>query len=102
MSHDLTAEYDGLAVEHGRHMAAGKTERAEAVRGELARVGSLIEAQAAAHTAEAERHENEGRDVPAARARIRARELREHLETAAQSLPLEQAAPSRKRTGGSA
>jgi len=100
--HDRTAELDAYVAEHARHERDGNAESAAAVRGEVQRVVTEIEAEVAAKLAEAENHEAAGQEMLGARARTRVRELRTHLENAASSLPLENATPPRKRSGGQA
>ncbi|MFF5004681.1 hypothetical protein ACFY3G_17845 [Streptomyces phaeochromogenes] len=80
MSHDLLAELAGYQAEFAREDRNGRTERADAVREELDRVRGEIEAKAEDLEAKSAEYVDEGQDVRAAQAAVRARELRQALE----------------------
>lgn len=73
MAHDLLAELAGYESELAGYK--NRPERAADVRKEIERVGGLIVREIDRLLAVAEGHEDEGRDVPAARARIEAKRL---------------------------
>jgi hypothetical protein len=75
MSHDLLAELTGYRNE----LTAVSGERAEAVKGEIERVTAEIRQKAEALDARAEAHDEGGQDVPAAEARVEARQLRDAI-----------------------
>lgn len=100
MSHDRTAEFDGYVNEYRHHHKAGNTDALPAIKAEIDRVSGDIEAEADERTRAAEVHEEAGQDVLAARARVRARELRGHLETAVANLPQDVTVPPRKGSKG--
>lgn len=80
MAHDLLAELAGYQAEFAREDRNKRTERAAAVREEIDRVRGEIEAKADDLEAEAAGFVDEGQDVRAAQAAVRARELRQALE----------------------
>jgi len=103
MSHDLIAELAGYRNELAGYLRAGSTERAAAVREQMAAVTAAISGEADRLVARAENHEQAGQDVLAARARVEARRLRHAVddaevvqETAADATPRETAV-TRKR-----
>lgn len=101
MSHDLIAELGAYRVERGNLAAVGKDERAELVDGEIERVTAAITARADELDAQADEHDEHGRDGLAGEARIESRRYREAItppgENASQSAPRHRARP-RQRT----
>lgn len=105
--HDLLAELRAYRVELAEHETYGRTERAKLTRAGLAGVVTAVMDKVKQLTNQAELHEAQGADVPAAQARVEARRfqtaLDEHapgepLEDTASSTPLQRAVPPRGRT----
>lgn len=103
MSHDLIAELEGYRAELAGYVRGNRPERAKAVREEMAKVVKAIGVEADKLIAQAQNHEEEGRDIPAAQARVEARRLRRPLadlapaeETAADTTPRETATTKKK------
>lgn len=75
MAHDVLAELAGYQNELAREVQLGRDERAAAIRDQIARVRSQISASIDALEAEYENLVEAGKDLQAAQAAIRAREL---------------------------
>lgn len=96
--HDLVAELGGYNAELEREENAGRSERADAVRGEIARVRKAIADLAEQYETEAEQQLETGLDVKAGQASVEARRLRKVLEEAGpHPAPLENTAESRPK-----
>ncbi|MFI0484884.1 hypothetical protein [Actinomadura sp. 9N215] len=78
--HDLAAELAGYRAELAHCEKYEKTERAELVNGEIERVEGEVRGVAESLERAAADHEDAGRDVLAAQARVEARRYRELLD----------------------
>jgi predicted RecB family nuclease len=87
VSHDLLAELAGYRAELDREERHRRTDRAAAVREEIARVRDQIADQADELDAKAEEHVANGQDTLAAQAAVEARRLREGMDVEPQPDP---------------
>lgn len=78
--HDLAAELQGYRNELANVEAAGKDERAAAVREEISRVEEAVRERADALDQAAEAHDKAGQDIRAAEARVESRRYRDLLD----------------------
>lgn len=105
MSHDLIAELEGYRSELAGYERSGVADRAKAVKAEIARITKQVSVEADKLIAQAEGHEDAGRDVLAAQARVEAKRLRRAVgvesapgaENAAESAPRETAVTPKKK-----
>lgn len=100
--HDLLAELRAYRDELAEHQTYGRTDRAEQTRAQLTGVETAVKDKVAQLANQAELHQAQGADVPAAQARVEARRfqaaLDEHNPTGelvenSSSKPLERAVP---------
>lgn len=104
MAHDLLAELAGYRNELARENQLARTDRAAAIRTEIARVRKAIASRAEVLDAEGDNYVEAGQDLKAAQAAIEARALRKAIddgdpgqEPAAAPAEPETAADSRPR-----